>query len=344
MVTMGDIAQKAGVSRATVSFVLNGRDTAVRISEETRCRVLEAADMLSYRPNALAQSVARGRNPMLGFLVTKPEYEPVARMLSGAMDEAEERGYTLKTLRVRDGGPDATTIARCADLRLAGVVVMYLGEADLNVLHEKLARYAIPVAVLDSSFAHPWGIRVISDDVQGCRLVIEHLHALGHRRIAFLSGNPQDGVAVLREEGYCAAMRDCGLSVPQGYLQRGYWDPVEMERATRELLRHPDGAPTAIACASDETATVVARTLRREGRQVPRDVSVVGFSDLHLSAFGDPPLTTIAPPFHEMGRAVVQALLARADAAQSNGFDDSPLEFLLPTRLVVRDSTAPAPD
>lgn len=337
MITISDIALRAGVSRTTVSYVLNQRESGVRISEETRRRVLQTASVMGYRRNALAHAVTTGKNPVLGFLACAPEAELVARLLAGALDEAEEQGYFIKVLRLRHNTVNAEVIERCAELRLAGVIVLYLDQSQLDYLHGEMANYQIPVAVLDDSFAQSQGVRVISDDVQGCRLAVQHLKALGHRKIAFISGATSSGCALLREEGYRLAMKKARLPVPEDYLVRGEWNVQATEQATLKLLASAHGAPSAIICAGDEWAMIAMRTARRQGLRIPQDLSVIGFGDLKTSQFWEPPLTTIAQPFEEMGRLAVKRLLERIQAA---GFDRAPHEDSLPTQLIVRESTA----
>jgi DNA-binding LacI/PurR family transcriptional regulator len=341
MITISDIASRAGVSRTTVSYVLNGRESGVRISEETRQRVSAAAAELGYRRNALAHAVTTGRNPVLGFLACAPEGELVARLLAGALDEAEESGYFIKVLRLRHNTVNAEVIERCAELRLAGVIVLYLDTEQLKYLHGEMARYGIPVAVLDDSFPQERGVRVVSDDIDGCRQAIAHLVALGHTKIACISGPQASGCASLREEGYRLAMREHGLQAPESYLQRGDWDEDVTEAATRALLSSEHGRPSAIVCAGDEWAMVAARTLRRCGLRVPEDVSVIGFGDIRTARLWEPPLTTVAQPFQEMGRLAVKRLIAQAEAPDSSTISRStPIEEALPTQLVVRQSTA----
>lgn len=335
MITISDVAARASVSRTTVSYVLNRRESGVRISDETRQRVLEAASELGYRRNALAHAVTTGRNPVLGFLACAPEGELTARLLAGALDEAEAQNYFVKVLRLRNNTVNESVIERCAESRLAGVMVLYLDPAQLKYLQSEMKNYQIPVAVVDDSFPQSSGIRVISDDVQGCALAVEHLTQLGHRRIAFLSGTADSGCALLREEGFRRAMHSQGLSIPPDYLVRGEWNVEKSEAATLQLLRSPHGRPTAIICAGDEWAMIAMRTLGRSGLKVPNEVSVVGFGDIGTAGFWEPPLTTVAQPFAEMGRLAVRRLLERIATP-----DDALCEDILPTKLVVRASTA----
>jgi DNA-binding LacI/PurR family transcriptional regulator len=337
---MRDIAVRAGVSRSTVSFVLNQKHGALGISEATRRRVLRAASDLGYRRNELARSMVTGKNPVFAFLVSAPEVEVAARLLSGALEEAERHRHFVKVIRVPPTF-DHTVIEQCVELRPTGVMSVYVTGRSLELVHEEMARYRIPVAVLDSSFPQPHGSRIISDDLNGCRQAIVHLTTLGHRRIAFIGGRPDTGAGAERTGGYQTVMAENGLQMPEGYLVHGNWDPPVIERVTQGLFERKAERPTAAFCADDKTAMVVCRTLRRLGLRVPDDVSVMGFADLTMAPFCDPPLTTVAQPFHEMGKAAVVRLLAAAEEMESGGKFASPYEELLPTRLVVRDSTAP---
>lgn len=341
MVTMDQIAQRAGVSQATVSYVLNQRHRATRISEGTRQRVLSTARELGYRRNALAHAMVTGKNPVIALLAWAPEGEVVARVLGGALDAAEEQQYTIKVLRLHNNQIDYRTIERCIELRIAGALVMFLGHDTLDHLRHELEHYAVPVAIVDSSFPQTGGIRVVSDDLLGCHQAVEHLVRLGHRRIAFLSGRPGSAATTMRELGFRAAMAAFALPIPPGYLVQGWWEPGTIRHVTEHLLKHPDGRPTAIVCASDETAMVVLRTARKQGLRVPHDLSVIGYADLTMAALADPPLTSVAQPFAEMGRAAVHHLL-RAASKGDDAAADPAVNQALPTRLIVRESTAPA--
>ena len=336
---MREIAREVGVSYSTVSFVLNDRSTAVRISEATRHRVLEAASKMGYQRNEMARAVVSGHSHFIGFVVVEPDYEPVAHMLAGALDEADERGYFVKVLRAHDFHIDQKLIDKCLSLRLEGVVALYLAPGHIDKLHEALQPHDVPVATLETTQPRDWGIRVFSDDAEGCHQVIAHLAELGHRKIAFIAGKADSEGGRTREFGFCEAMEKHRIEVPEGYIVRGNWSSSTTERATAELLEHPAGRPTAIFCANDQMAMVAIRALRARGVQVPRDVSVVGFTNLAMAKFCDPPLTSVAQPFHQMGRAVVARML---DAIEAKNPTVAAVE-VVPTSLVVRQSTGPVP-
>jgi len=340
MKTMRDIAQEAGVSRTTVSFVLNGpNEQSMRIAEDTRRRVLEVAAAMGYKRNDLVRAVVSGKSRMLGFLGFSARFESAARMLESALDEAESHGYTIKVLRLQEEPLGQATIEQCVQLRLAGVIALFPGERNLASLQREMLRYEIPFAALDSSLPSSSGIRVVSDDAPGVESAVEHLFNLGHRRITFLSGSPDSPLSIIREAGYKNAMKRFGL---ESDIEHTFWKPEGEKIAITRFLQRPEGHPTAILCWDDKVAMVVMRTLRAQGLRVPDDVSVVGFADLTVAELCDPPLTTVAQPFEAMGQSVVRQLIGRIENKQGVSMAE-PFEELLPTRLIVRQSTGPVP-
>lgn len=336
---MSDIARKAGVSRMTASCVLNERNDDRNVRDDTRQKVLQAAAELGYRRNELARAMVTGKNRVLGFLAVEPETEYVARMLSGALDEAEEHDYLVKVMRIGSEEQTRLALRRCSETRLAGIITVYMRDDLLDHLHQEMARFRIPLARLDSSSARPWGVRVTSDDAMGVSEAVEYLISLGHRKIAFVSGSPGAMTCTARENGYLQGMNKAGLRVLPGYLCHGYWDTRITKEVTTQLLQHPE-RPTAILCGNDEVAMTVLRTARAHGLRLPQDLSVVGFADLSIARMADPPLTTVSQPFKEMGHVAVRWLLARQD---QEDFSDQPVEEQLPTRLLVRESTTAPP-
>ncbi|RYX83129.1 LacI family transcriptional regulator [bacterium] len=344
MTTMRDVAQKAGVSSTTVSLVLNGRQPAGGpISVETQERVLAAARELGYRRNSLVQAVVSGHNRTLGFLAQHISYEFISRLLAGALDEARAAGYGVQVLQLHSNSLDRQAIESCLEMRLAGIITVDLNQDALDYLHMAMRPHGVPIAFLDTSFQEEWGIHITSDDEQGCNLAIEHLVHLGHRRIGFISGEVGRGMTISRDRAFRNAMQAHGLPVPEGYLSHGKWDPTVAEHCAIEMLIRPD-RPTAIFCASDEMAIGVQRAARQLGMQMPGDLSVVGFSNLRMALMADPPLTTIRQPADEMGRVAIQLLLDKLKSSREGGeIDDKATDVVLPTELVLRDSTAVAP-
>lgn len=337
MITISDIAAKSGVSRATVSYVLNGRDSSVRISDNTRQRVMETAAELGYRRNELARAMTTGKNRMLGFWVMQSNREPVVRVLSGAMKEADENGYFIKMLGFDNGTLDERTLERCVEWRLSGIIAIHAPCAAMRELYPQIVKTAIPFVMVDSQQPPIGCLNVAADNEGGMNAVIEHLVSLNHRHIAFLGGRSEreDSISGARERAYRAKMEACGLAaccdVEYGDWQADFsdWENGVTAQAVRRLL-DKNSRPTAIACASDHMAMIVVRLASQQGLKVPDDLSVTGFDDVTVATLYNPPLTTVAQPFEEIGRVAVRHLLQTQNGAEPQ----------LPAHLVVRGSTA----
>ena len=298
---------------------------------------------MGYQRNDLVRAVVSGKSRMFGFLGFHSRFESAARMLEGVLNEADAQAYTIKVLPVGEDHISPATIEQCIRLRLAGVIALNPGGRELKKLHQQMARYRIPVVVGDDALPPECGIRVTSDDRQGVASAIEHLAQQGHRHIAFVSADPKSPIAIAREAGYRAAMKRLGLCVSEDDVAYCHWDNDRIAQQTRQLVKNRKTAPTAICCITDDTAMVVLRTVRGLGLRVPQDVSVVGYANLVMSELSDPPLTTVAQPFEAMGRSIIHHLLKCIEHGQERQNLES-FEELLPTRLIVRQSTGPAPE
>ncbi|HEY3333107.1 MAG TPA: LacI family DNA-binding transcriptional regulator [Capsulimonadaceae bacterium] len=343
MITISDIAEKAGVSRATVSYVLNKRSTAVRISEETRRRVVETASALGYRRNELARAVTTGNSRMLGFWVMQSQHEPVAHVLAGAMQEADSHDYFIKMLGFDNSAIGQRIVEQCVEWRLSGIIAIHAPVVALDNLQPMIAESAIPMVIVDSQGPRRGSIHVTSDQTLGVRQIIEHLASLGHRKITYVTGGSSEHemLSHRRAEAYAAAMAAVGLEQNVNVVY-GEWDADVTRAETRRMLALPTDdpmRPTAVACWSDLTAMLVIQTAAKMGVRVPDNLSVAGFDDLAGAELYNPPLTTIAQSFGEMGRIAVRRLLRCIDEESASG---SPAEETLPTRLVVRASTGPS--
>ena len=336
---MNEIARKVGVSRPTVSYILNGKASRIQISPETRRRVLGVAEECGYRRNDVARAIATGRTRSIGFVIMDIGNEVAGRLLQGALNAAQENGFQVRILGT--GGDERELPRKCVELRLEGVICSHLPDALLDQLGQELTKHAIPGVMVDSSFERPGFFRVISADEPGIRLALEHLASLGHARIGFIGGNPATGSAVLRERGFRAGMRALGLPIPPGYVRKGNWVERDTDPAARALLAQRN-RPTAIVCASDYMAATVLRVASRLGVRVPQDLSVLGFADVRLAQYVTPALTTVSQPFEEMGRTAMRRLLEVLAKRKRMHQDPAPT-IALPTRLVVRESSGPAP-
>lgn len=342
MVTMNKVAAKAGVSQATVSLVLAGRADSRKISSETQERVMNAAREMGYRRNQLARAMVTGKSRIIGVLTAANAGENIIRVLAGATEAASEDDYLLKIIHVSEGAIDEATITRCLEWRLAGAMAVGLSEKSLHTLQDSLHRAQIALALIDSAPLPEWGVRILSDDDLGIRQAVSHLMGLGHRRIAFLGGRPGE-VSERRERSFRAALAETGLNLPAHWTRNTSWsNREEIEKGVRAMFEESKGnLPTAIVCSADSIAMTVERVARSLGLRIPADLSVTGYSNQALSAFADPPLTTINQQFHAMGSAAVTHLIHCAENENPNLSIGPRPEILLPTQLVERNSTAP---
>lgn len=339
--TSADVATMAGVSRTTVSFVLNGR-ADIAIPEATRLRVRAAAEALGYHPHGPARQLAARASHTLGLVLRQsPEQVAgdalLADTLRGLATAARASGFRVlvESLAPGDGNGYAGLLrsAHCDGLVISGPRV-----DDPELI--ELIRDDFPI-VLQGSLPDLAVPSVDVDNVAGARHAVEHLLALGHRRIACITNAPLAYTAATeRLAGYRAALEAAGLPFDPALVGQGAFEPASGHRAVSDLLRAigPDGALpfSALFVASDVVALGAIGGLRERAIRVPDDVSVVGFDDIALAAYVDPPLTTVRLPAHELGLAAGRALLDRV------AHRPVAERTLLPTELVIRSSTRPA--
>ena len=332
--TSADVAARAGVSRTTVSFVLNGRADA-GIPGETWRRVEDAARELGYHPHGAARALAGGASHTIGLVLRQsPDQVSVDALLAetlwGIGSEAHLGGYRVLVEPLSPG--DGRYSDLVSSRRVDGLIVSGPRTDDEELV--ALVAQGFPIIVQGSlpSVAVP---SVDVDNRAGARTAVEHLLALGHRRIACITNAPLAYTAAAdRLAGYRDALDAASVAYASELVVEGAFDAASGWTAMGELLaRAPD--VTAVFVASDIVAFGALRAVREAGRRVPGDISVVGFDDIPLARHFDPPLTTIRLPARDLGAAAGRALVERL--AGRAGMERT----LLPTELVVRDSTAP---
>lgn len=329
-VTITDVARSAGVSVATVSKVINGRYGVAAATSE---RVQEVISRLGYESSLVARSLRSRRTNVIGILVA--EFEPFsAEILKGASAAVAATGYDLLAYSGTahagsDVGWERRSLSRLSGTLIDGAVIVTPTVVEV--------RDDVPVVAIDPHEG-PTGIATVdADNDAGAVLATEHLISLGHRRIAFLGGRTDLESARLREEGFRSAMAAAGLPVDPRLVRVGGYRRETADRPAHELLDLVD-RPTAVFAANDLMAIATLDAARDVGLRVPEDLSVVGFDDVPEAAAATPPLTTVAQPIQQMGAEAV-GLLVRLIA----GDDTARPHVRLPTRLVERGSTAPAP-
>ncbi|QSB16769.1 LacI family DNA-binding transcriptional regulator [Natronosporangium hydrolyticum] len=335
MVTVYDVANRAGVSIATVSRALNDRS---RISAETRRRVIEIAHELGYEPNDVARSLVGKSTQTIALLlpdITNP-YFP--ELVKGVQTITDQRGHLL--LLCHNADDEEKALQDLVTLRRKQVDGVILVAGALSGERFAEAAAGLPVVVMDREIALPHTALVAVDHRDGARKATEYLLSLGHRRIAHVTGPPQLSVTAARRAGWEDALRAAGfppderLIVPGNFLEDGGWT------AGRELLaREIDFS--AVFTANDLTAIGLLAMFTEHGIPVPQQVSVVGFDGIHLAAYTSPTLTTVAQPIFALGQRAADLLLDQLEAAEAETAEPpSPTVHLLDTTLVVRDSTA----
>jgi LacI family transcriptional regulator len=332
--TSSDVARLAGVSRTTVSFVLNDRRDVV-ISEATREKVLAAARALGYAAHGPARQLAGGASHTLGLVLCQsPEQVAVDALLPETLRglSTAARGAGFRVLveslpHARDGYADLLH-SRQVD----GLVVSGPRADDLTLMDRHAAE--LPIILQGTLPGSPLP-SVDIDNAGEAQAAVAHLVGLGHERIACITNAPLAYTAAAdRVAGYHAALVAAHLEAPAELLAEGEFDAASGHRAMAELLRR-DAGFTAVFVASDVVAMGAIAALREAGLEVPRDVSVVGFDDIPLAGFFDPPLTTVALPAYDLGFSAGQILIERVRGRAVAS------RTVLKAELAVRGSTAP---
>ncbi|MFC4638405.1 LacI family DNA-binding transcriptional regulator [Deinococcus hohokamensis] len=323
-VTLADVARVAGVSKMTVSNVINNKPG---MKEGTRARVQQAIERTGYVVNPAARALAGRRSNLIGVLTPRLNWPFVSEVLHGASLTAEAAGLNLAIFTTASSPAlerEQATLLRT----LADGVLLVIPSADEHPIFGE----TVPVVTLGAT-----GQRTVQvDNYAGAALATRHLLELGHRRVAHVRGKHtalRD--ATEREAGFCASLHAAGVPVRPAYLMDGEFSEEGGERAARHLLSLPE-PPTAIFAANDRSAIGVLRAAAALGRRVPHDLSVVGFDDIHAASVTDPPLTTIRQPLVQMGQRAAEVLidLIRGAPPQND-------HVVFPATLVVRQSTAP---
>jgi LacI family transcriptional regulator len=339
MTTIQELAAKTGVSVATVSRALNG---SPEVSEATRERILELARRLDYTPSAAARALVRRRSHVVGVILdTGPGHPDLLHpffqeVLVGLKHGAGAGGYDLLLFASDQPGNGFggthSYLRRAEHHGVDGVVVLGFDGRDPEI--EKLAASNIACIAVDADLGGSRTGYVMSENREGAALAVRHLYELGHRRIATITGALQTWPGRDRLDGYRSELAACGIEARDEYVIEGDFYDESGYRGTRELLAL-DQPPTAVFAASDLMAAGALRAANETGARVPDDLAVVGFDDIGLASLIQPQLTTVRQDMHGLGEAAARGL-----ARMIEDPDVAPARELVPTRLVVRASSA----
>jgi len=351
--TIQDIARLAGVSKATVSRVLNQKPD---VDPATRERILHIMEEQGFVPSIAASGLAGGRSRLLGVLLPSLTWPLVPELMRGVGEVVGSTLYELILYSITDVHHEkdrSDVIDRIIGTRLvSGLLAVFPGPSakHLAELHSR----DFPVVLIDDQGVLPEGTPWLSvDNRAGAYEATRHLIRLGHRQIAHIQGPHKYQVSHDRYQGYCDALNEAGISLDPALILEGDFMPPSGRSCANAFFDLPARKrPTAIFAGSDYMAYGAISAAQQRGLRVPEDVAVVGFDDNPSSAHMEPALTTVRQPFYEMGRRASEILLALVDIPRPvNGLNyngrlsgvpasifDEPIRIKMPTSLIVRAS------
>jgi LacI family transcriptional regulator len=353
VITIQDIARLAGVSKATVSRVINQKPD---VDIMTRERIMRIMDEYDFIPNAAASGLAGGRTHLLGVLVPSLTWPLMPQIMLGIGERVEESMYELVLYSMSQKLDYPLVLDRIVSSHLTGALLaIFPGKAKDHLL--RLHEQGFPIVMMDDQStpsALPW---VGTDHRAGAKEAVRHLIEMGHRDIAHISGPLSYKVSRDRQEGYLEALQEAGIDVPPDFILEGdFLPPSGVVSGHRLLAARP--RPTAIFAGNDQMAYGVMQAARDVELRIPDDLALVGFDDIASSAHTRPPLTTVRQPFFEMGQRSISLLLSLAEASRTrvppslhsmraHELDTppaapEPIRIQLPSTLIVRASTASA--
>ncbi len=353
-ITIQDIARIAGVSKATVSRVLNEKPD---VDPVTRERILRIMEEQGFVPSITASGLAGGRNRLIGVLIPPLNWPLLPELMRGVAEIAEQTPYELVLYSISSMNHERDrrkVIDRILTTKLtAGLLAIFPGQSAQYM--SELHRQGFPVVLLDDQYPPPANMPWVgADNRRGAYEATRHLLQLGHRRIAHIQGPMKWTVSHDRFQGYCDALQEFGLVPNPALVSEGDFMPASARSIADAFFSLGNfERPTAIFAASDLMAYGVMSAAEEHGLRIPDDVALVGFDDTSPSALLKPPLTTVSQPFYKMGQRSISLLLNLIEDVQVplrrwyEQDDDRQLHFVpassnmhiqLPTNLVVRAS------
>ncbi len=348
--TIQDIARLAGVSKATVSRVLNHKPD---VRPETRERILRIVDEYDFVPSITASRLAGGRPHSIGVLVPALTWPFIPEIVQGVAERIEQSSYELILYSTAHETEGSALLERILDMRMtAGLLAVTPGQFSERLA--QLYAHGFPVVVIDDQHLPPSAPWVGVDNRTGAYMAVRYLLDLGHRRIAHIKGPAAYQCSLDRYQGYQQALTEAGIAPNPAYAVQGDFLVAGGHAAANALFALSE-RPSAIFAANDHMAWGVLEAAEEWGLRVPQDVAVVGFDDMTPSAHKRPPLTTVSQPFYEIGLRAAELLLwlvdvrggmsgewpgawASSSAAASSPVPNEPLRLLSSTSLVVRQS------
>jgi LacI family transcriptional regulator len=332
--TQSDVAVAAGVSRATVSYVLNDQQNRVPISSETRERVLGVMKNLGYEPDARAQSLRSGDSKIIGLLIPDIHNPHYWQMIDGIEEEAHKAGYDLILAHSSvDKAREEDCIKSLSRRTMSGLIIVTAQDFLDERLIERLRALGRPIVAVNA----PGFDYNATNYRSGTKELLTHLLKLGHKRFAFINGVANLRIGLDRLDIYLQLLRQKGIPEAHRVVENCGFEIEDGYQATLKVLSKKP-RPTALVVINDLLAIGAIRAANDLGLQIPKDVSIASFDDLPLSSYITPRLTTVRRDNKVIGRAMTKMLLERLKNPKR------PQQRLeLPTEFIIRESTGPAP-
>ncbi|NMC11438.1 MAG: LacI family transcriptional regulator [Chloroflexi bacterium] len=329
--TLEDIAKQAGVSRSTVSRVVNDHPN---VREEVRKRVKEVIRLTGYQPHAAARTLASQRSWMLGLVLPRSvssffadPYFP--RLTQGIAQTCNQYNYTLGLFLISTKEDEETIFPRVSRKGLLDGILLQSDQLG-DQLTEQVIQSHIPLVIIGRPFYNKDVSYIDVDNINGAFTAVSHLIRLGYQRIATITGVPTRTVSIDRKEGYIKALSERGRNIDESLIVEGDFTEAGGYYAMQKLMPHK---PDAVFAASDIMAIGAMRAVREAGLRVPEDIAFVGFDDLPLATLPEPRLTTIRQPVYQFGVKAVEILLDLIE----NGIEP-PRRIIMDTELIIRNS------
>jgi len=326
-VTIKDVAKEAGVSISTVSNALNDVDV---LNPVTKKHVLDVAKRLNYVPNLNGKLLKSGKTKMLGFFTTSVSGPYFYILVDTMSRECEKRGYGLNVFVTKD---KKTIMSNILGGRVDGVIIFEeerISEKELAAMEKN----NIKAVFLDRMYQNTTIGSIIFDSYVAGYEATKYLINLGHKQIAYISGVESMFDSVQRKNGYLAALKEFNYPIDPDYILQGYFEEEGSYNAVKYFMyTHADKLPTAFLAGNDLSAIGCIRALKSEGYDVPKDFSVLGFDDIDIAPYFNPPLTTVRNPIKKQGVMVIEHLINMIQQKEQGRIDK------LPGEMIVRNST-----
>lgn len=330
-----DVARLAGVSPMTVSRVIN---KGANVREETQRKVEAAIAELNYTPSTAARALAGGEDLRIGLLHSNPSFAYLSEFLVGALEETSNANAQLLVKPCNEEGREAAVVEQMVRSRIDGIILPP-PLCDSPAVLEALKEADVPMVAVATGRAPEWALSVSIDNRKAAFAMTRHIASLGHRRIGFITGHPNQTASAERLDGYRDALSSLGLPFEPALVAQGYFTYRSGLDAAAQLL-DLDRPPTAIFASNDDMAAAAITIAHRRGLEVPGALSVCGFDDTALAVSVWPELTTVRQPTTEMARGAVRLLVAEIRTRNAGTAPREHPHLIAEFELIRRDSDA----